>query len=274
MKHAFLFLGAVLCVATSARADLVVGFQERKLAGDVTTEATGEITMGKDRMAAGMDGVKGAPAPVRYVYRGDLQVLWTEQPLWKWYSQEDSVMAAAARSIHKGDTPDDVEARILQRPAAERAQAEADERARQAAATAATAAAAAVHFSAANVTETIGGFACSRWDAAALHAAGAQPEWRVELWVAPWSAVGITPEECAVALDMGRTLEHWWGGTPADGRLVFALRALPQVGGFPVCLRQFRDGKLVTEYTFTGVRRQDVTPGLYVLPPGFVRREG
>ena len=274
MKRAALLLGVALCVATSARADLIVRFQQRRTAGDVTTEAAGEITLSHDRMTSGMEGAKGTPPPPRFVYRGDLQVLWTIQPLWKWYSQEDSVSAMFMRSIHKGELTEDVEARILQRPAAERAQAEAEERAHQAARAAATAAAAAVHLSPVDVSETIDGVHCRLWDAVALHVDGGQPEWRVEVWVAPWSAVGITSDECAVALDMGRTLEHWWHGTPTDGGLLLAFRALPTLDGFPVRIRQFRDGKLTTEYTFTGARRQDVTPGVYVLPPGFVRREG
>jgi hypothetical protein len=240
VKGAVLFMGLALGAATGARAELIVRFQQRRVSGDVATQAEGKITLGHDRIACGMDAVQGTPPPPRFVYRSDLQLLWTIQPLWKWYSQEDSVTASAMRSMHKGDLHDDVGARILQRSAAERAQAEADERARQ----------------------------------AALHADGEQPEWRLEMWVAPWSAVGITPDERAAPLDLGRTMERWWRGTRADGRLVFAFRALPQLEGFPVRIRQFHAGTLTTEYTFSVARRHDVTPGLYVLPPGFARREG
>jgi hypothetical protein len=275
MKSAVVLMGLALCTATAARAELIVRFEQRRLSGEVATEADGEVALGHDRIACGLDAVKGTPPPPRFVYRGDLQVLWTIQPLWTWYSQEDSVTASAARSMHKNDPHEEAEARILQQPAAERARAEAEEQARRAAEAAAAAAAAAVPLTAAaDVSETIAGVRCVRWDAAALHADGTQPEWRLEVWVAPWDAVGITADECAAALDMGRTFERWWRGTPADGRLVSALRALPQLGGFPVRIRQFHAGMLTAEYTFTAAKRQDVTPGLFVLPPGFARREG
>lgn len=258
--------------APAARADLVVRCtQQRGPAGAAPLEL--QVSVAPTRLAVEVLG-PAAPTQARYVYRADLGVLWTVLPLWKAYVQQDSVTEIAART-GKGGTPQDAEERILARPPAERAQAEAEEAARREAA----ARRAQFQFVDTGKREQVAGVECALWVATGgpADSTAAGPEglaWRDEVWVAPWAVLGAGDAIPEAVLDFSRTAERWWHGTPVHGGVLTLVRALPALGGCPIRFRHFAGPDLVSEYLFGGARLRDVTPGLYVIPPGFVRREG
>lgn len=98
--------------------------------------------------------------------------------------------------------------------------------------------------------------------------------WRDEVWVAPWSVLGAGATMPDAVGDLSRTFERWWGEPPVHGGVISVIRAFGALGGCPVRVRHSVGGDLVVEYVFMRARVRDVTPGLYVIPPGFVRREG
>ena len=261
---------AVCLWASAARADLVVWFTQT-LAKPAGVAAEVEVSCAHDRVTA---HVVGAPstAQANYIYRADLGVLWTVLPLWRAYVQQDDVTEIVGRA--RKNTAEDAEERILALPAAERPPAEAAEKARQAA----LQRAAVLQFTDSGRHETVAGVECAIWVAGSpapdSTASAGLPEWRDEVSVAPWSVLGAEVRMPDALLDLSRTLEHWYQGTPAQGGVLAVLRALPALGGCPVRVRHYVGGELMAEYVFSRALIRDVTPGAYVIPPGFERRAG
>ena len=272
MKRFWAAMAFSVLGATAARADVDVRYtQLRGPAGAAPLEL--QVSVARNRLAVEVLGT-AATTQARYVYRADLGVLWTVLPLWKAYSQQDSVTEIAART-GKGGTPQDAEERILARPPAERAQAEAEEAARREAA----ARSAQFQFVDTGKREQVAGVECALWVAtgSASDSSATDPSgltWRDEVWVAPWAVLGAGDAMPDAVLDLSRTAERWWRGTPVHGGVATLVRALPGLGGCPMRFRHFAGPDLVTEYLFGGAHIRDVTPGLYVVPPGFVRRDG
>lgn len=258
--------------APAAHADLVVQYTQQRVPASAAPLEL-RVSVARDRFAVEVLG-PAAATQARYVYRADLGVLWTILPLWRAYVQQDSVTEIAART-GKGETPQDAAERILARPPGEREQAEAEEAARRQRA----ALQAQFQFVDTGKREQVAGVECALWVATAAApdtaAAGdGPPAWRDEVWVAPWNVLGAGDAIPAAVLDLSRTAERWWGGTQVQGGVLTLVRALPALGGCPIRFRHFAGPDLVSEYLFGGARLRDVSPGLYVIPPGFVRRDG
>lgn len=259
-------------VAAAAHADVVLQWTQ-VLPG--APAATVEITCANDRLAATL---RSGPAqtPVRYIYRGDLGVLWTIQPLWRNYAQQDSVTEISERP-DKNSRQIAAE-RILAHPPAERAQAEAEESARRELLDKV----AILNFADSGKRERLNGVECAIWVATGTTVDSAlagnfTPRWRDEVWVAPWSVLGAQAKAKARAktrdgiVEMSRTFDRWWQGTPVEGGVTAALRRLHEFGGCPVKMRHYLDGELAAEYVFTGASTRDESPDAYVVPPGFER---
>jgi hypothetical protein len=97
---------------------------------------------------------------------------------------------------------------------------------------------------------------------------------RVELCVAPTGAVTGGEE----ILQGMRVLSGYFHGSLSAFGVEFGpVDVWPQIqslGGLPVIIREFKDGAAVSETTVTGARPTSDSPGLFEIPPDYVRKEG
>lgn len=265
MKRLLIALAFCTGQAPAAAADLVLTFTQ-SIPGNAPVPF--ELSCAQDRVAARPLSADAFRLPT-YVYRADLDVLWTILPMWRSYTQQDSVTEIEDR-VDKNSVQVSQE-RILAHPASERAQARAVEDALQAAR---------LHFSNFAFTdsgkrEQVAGMPCEIWVATGGEGADStsigEPNsaWRDEVAIAPWNRLTNGRNLEAVSNDAAATFSHWWAGLPVHGGLLTVVRAIPQLGGCPVRLRHYTDGELSVEYTLTGMSVREVPPDVYAAPPGF-----
>lgn len=261
-------LAVCAALTGTAQADVVLRFTQTL---QTDAKAQIEVYCAPGRIAARFLGPQAMTQP-RYVYRADLGVLWAILPMWKAYIQQDSVTEIAER-VDK-NSRQAVEERILAHPPSERAQAMAEEQALAAA----LRQAALLRFADSGQRDSVAGVDCAVWVATGTAAEatsgdGQASRWRDEVCIASWSAIGAGEGAPDAVLDMSRTFDRWWDGTPVRGGVAVVIRGLRALGGCPLRLRHYVDGALAAEYVFTRATVREVPPETYDVPAGFERRE-
>lgn len=281
---ATLALAAGLALAApSLAADLVITIDWKDLDTTPPTVETRHAYLASDRLkmeigssaaaAAAAKTPAKAPAkesePSTLIYRGDRQQVWVVDPATRSYFAIDKESMAGV-SKQMDDTMKEMEKQLAALPPEQRKMVEEAMKGKAAPGTQAQGAATPPPFELVRTErkETIAGYPCvcyERREGKVKHG---------EVWVTSWDRAGVTEESFAVYRNLSRFFQDVMAATPmfrqaaANG----GFEGMDRVDGFPILMREFEDGKPVSEILFRSVEKRKLDPATFEVPAGYTAK--
>jgi len=92
-----------------------------------------------------------------------------------------------------------------------------------------------------------------------------------EVWVAPYSDLGVEPGDLAILATLGQVFKAWAGDAqPFAGFKVD--KSDKPIEGYPVKAVYYEDGNKIVRQELKEIRKEDVDPKLFVLPEGYTEK--
>ena len=241
-----------LGLATVASADVTIRMKETRNPGAKKPEvSTGSMMFNANCLASRWD----AKDRNRMIFRGDKGLLWIIDDAKKSYQEVDKAtidqmaeQMAGARSR--------MQERLAQLPPEQRAQAEAMMKKYNSAPNTSR-----VDYRKMGQTRVINGQLCTLYD----HYSGKELE--AHLWVAPYSALRLSPSDGAVFQKMGEFTEKLT--TSIGGSRKQDYIPMHELGGIPLFTQNVSNGKVTAESQVESVSRAPILPGSFDLPAGY-----
>ena len=251
----------VACCGT-ARADLVYNMTSKLPSADPPMLLKHRLSLATDRLAVQSNA---GGAPTRFVFRDDKKLLWMIDVQNHAYMEVDepSVKALAAQV---GPIMEKMQENMAKLPAHQRATMEDILKMQAKSAAEPTPK---VETRKTKTKETIAGYPCTRWDV--LHD-GVKVS---EIWATDWKRAKVDKSEFAVLARLSAFLDILHAASPATRNLSHEsdlVNELDRVDGFPVRIRQFKDGMLAAESTLDSVDSEKIDPAAFEVPAGFTKQ--
>lgn len=248
----FLLLG--LGLTTAASADVTIKMKETRNLGSKSPEvSTGSMMLNANCLASRWD----AKDRNRMIFRGDKQLMWIIDDGKKSY-QEVNKATIDQMADQMAGARSQMQARLAQLPPEQRAQAEAMMKKYN---SAPNSSASRTEYRKMGQTRVINGQLCTLYD----HYSGKELE--AHLWVAPYSALRLSPSDGAVFQKMGEFTEKLT--TSMGGSRKQDYIPMHELGGIPLFTQTVSNGKVTSESQVESVSRAPIPPGSFDLPVGY-----
>lgn len=97
-------------------------------------------------------------------------------------------------------------------------------------------------------------------------------EMRKEVWVAPWSEVGLEPKDVAVLVAVADAFKGWSVGETLPFTGVKVEGSDTPIDGLPVKTIYYEEGNKIVREEVKEIRKEDVDPKLFTLPEGYTEK--
>lgn len=97
-------------------------------------------------------------------------------------------------------------------------------------------------------------------------------ETRKEVWVAPWSEVGLEPKDVAVLVAVAEAFKGWSVGETLPFTGVKVQGSDAPVDGLPVKTIYYEEGNKIVREEVKEIRKEDVDPALFAVPEGYTEK--
>ena len=246
-----LLLGVGL--ASVASADVTILMKEtRKLGSKKPEVSTGAMSLNSSCFATRWEGKDTAHS--RMIFRGDRNLMWWIDDAKKSYQQMDEA-TIDRMAAQMADARAQMQARLAQMPPERRAEAEAMMK-RFNGATGTK-----VDYRKIGATKLIGGHLCTEYDSYY------GKDLQAHLWVAPYSALNVSPADAAVFKKMGEffgKLTSSMGGAKKQDYI-----PMHELNGIPLLTQEVDDGKITGETLVESVSRAPIAAGTFEVPSGY-----
>lgn len=249
-----LALGVAL--ASAASADVTIKMKKTSGLDEKKPQVeTGEMDLNASAFATHWNEAKG-PEHGRMIFRGDKNVMWVVNDAKKSYQVMDEATIDRMAG-QMSDARAQMQARLAQMPPERRAQAEAMMKRFENG----TPNASKVEYRKMPGTKMINGHLCSLYDSYY------GKDLQAHLWVAPYSALNLTPGDAAVFQKMGRFFEKLT--TAMGGKQQQDYVPMHELGGLPLLSQDVDDGKITSETQIESVSRAPIAAGTFDVPAGY-----
>lgn len=256
VPSAVLLLG--LALASTASADATIRMKiTRGLESQKPRVSTGVMRLNSDCMATHWegDGSEGG----RMIFRGDKDLMWVVNDGKKSYQQIDQAFFDQV-SGQMADARAQMTAQLEKMPPAQRAQME-EMMKKMGGGAPGAAATKKIEYRKTAETKTIGGHKCTKYEA----------YWGDDLvsyvWVAPYSAMKLTPADRAVFEKMADFVTRMTGSFGPPQKQDYL--PMHELNGVPLLTQQLDQGKVTSETLVESVTHGPVSAGSFDLPAGY-----
>jgi hypothetical protein len=97
-------------------------------------------------------------------------------------------------------------------------------------------------------------------------------EMRKEVWVAPWSAVGLEYKDVAVLAAVAETFKGLAGGEMVPFNAQKVEGSDTPIDGFPVKTIFYEDGNKIVRQQVKEMRKEDLAATLFAVPEGYTEK--
>ena len=253
---------SVLLLAPVASADVILKMRETTdLDGKKPKVSTGAWIIGADRMSIRWDD---APAEGHggFIFRGDQELIWVVDDRTKSYEQVDKAvldqMSAQLTAVKA-----EMQARIDQLPADERAQAE-EMMKKYAGDVQDVAPVLEPDYRKTSESKVIDGHTCTKYDVYS------GDDLTSHAWVAPYADLGLSEKDGAVFQKMGEFVARLSGPMASMKRRDYI--PMHELGGVPLLSQDVEDGKVTRETRIDSVTRAAAPAGSFEVPAGYKLR--
>lgn len=245
-----------LVTASAASADVIIKIKETQDPNSKNpTVSAGSMTFGADRFATRWDDRDEGHGFV--IFRADRELMWVIDERKKSYQQLDKAFFDQA-GAQMSEAKAQIQAQLEKLPPDQRAKAE---EMMKSFGGAVQEVAQKIDYRKTAHTRTINGHPCTRYDT----------YWGDELvsysWVAPYSALKLSPKDAEVFRRMGEFLSKMTSSMASFQKDGFV--PMHELGGFPLLTQELHNGKVTSETLVESVTRGAAPAGSYEVPAGY-----
>lgn len=244
-----------LGLAAAASADVTIQLKKTDHLGSKKPDvSTGSMSLNANSFAERWDGKDETHS--RMIFRGDKNLMWMIDDGKKSYQQIDEATIDRMAG-QMADARAQMQARLAQMPPEKRAQAEAMMKRFETGRPNASK----VDYRKIGATKLIGGHLCTEYDSYY------DGDLQAHLWVAPYSALNVSPADAAVFKKMGEFFGKLTAGMAGTRKQDYI--PLRELNGLPLLTQDVDDGKITRETLIQSVSRSPIAAATFEVPAGY-----